>query len=77
MPDDLVSGVSPTVSSLCQVLELALQGVVNGLLLAHRHVYETEVGEAAVTFLTWKKVVYLSNLFSDVDQHADSPDHSW
>ena len=55
MPDDLVSGVSPTVSSLCQVLELGLQGVVNGLLLAHRHVNETEVGEAAVTFLTWRK----------------------
>ena len=68
MPDDLVSGVSPTVSSLCQVSELGLQGVVNGLLLTHRHVNETEVGEAAVTFLTWKyKVVYLSNLFSDVD----------
>ena len=51
MPDDLVSGDSPTVSSLCQVSELGLQGVVNGLLLAHRHVNETEIGEAAVTFL--------------------------
>ena len=51
MPDDLVSGVSPAVSRLCQMSELGLQGVVNGLLLAHRHVNETEIGEAAVTFL--------------------------